>query len=177
MSSVHLPRYQEEKSIVFFKTRERWGEFSNMHNDFPLTYLDVVWPSSEALYQALRFPGLHEVKEEIRLAPNSMAAKRKAYEYINQTRADWDDVKVGLMEMVLRLKLEQHKATFRILFGQTFELPIVEKSFGDDFWGARPDGSGYLNGANKLGLLWMLLRQEMIEGVFHSDVNLPLKLA
>lgn len=170
-----MERYKEDQSISFFKTRERWGEFSNMHNDFPLTYLGKVWQSSEALYQALRFPGRLDIQEEVRLVPNSMAAKRKAYEYISETRPDWQEVKVGLMEQVVRLKLEQHKATFRILFGQTFERPIVEKSFGDDFWGARPDGSGYLNGANKLGLIWMLLRLEMIEGVFHANVELPLQ--
>jgi ribA/ribD-fused uncharacterized protein len=172
-----MERYVESRCAVFFKTRERWGEFSNMHNDFPLTYREVHWPSCEALYQALRYPNEDGIQEYIRLAQNSMEAKRKAYEFIKQTRTDWQEVKVGLMEQVVRLKLDQYKQTFRILLGQTGDMPIVEKSFGDNFWGAIPDGSGYLNGMNKLGLIWMLLREEMVEGLFHANVDLPLTLA
>lgn len=168
-----MERYDESRCAVFFRTREQWGEFTNFHNGFPLTYGDQVWPSSEALYQALRYPGMTEIQEEIRRCATAKEAKITAYKYIKQTRSDWDLVKVGLMEQVVRLKLAQHKSTFRILLGQTVNMPIVEKTFGDNFWGAIPDGSGYLNGMNKLGLTWMLLRQEMIEGVFHANVTLP----
>ena len=169
-----MERYQEARCAVFFRTRERWGEFTNFHNGFPISYEDRVWPSSEALYQALRYPGDTEVQELIRMATTAKEAKLITYQHISKTRSDWDEVKVGLMEQVVRLKLDQHKNTFRILLSQTVDMPIVEKSYGDNFWGAIPDGSGYLNGMNKLGLIWMLLRAEMVEGVFHADVQLPL---
>lgn len=172
-----MERYQEERCAVFFRTRELWGEFSNFHNGFPIEYENLLWRSSEALYQALRYPGLTEIQNEIQNTMSAKEAKLIAYQYLSQTRPDWQEVKIGLMEQVVRLKLAQHKSTFRILLGQTVGMPIVEKSFGDNFWGAIPDGSGYLNGMNKLGLIWMLLREEMIEGVFHSNVDLPLKLA
>ena len=42
--------------VVFFKVREEWGELSNMHNEFPLRVGGVPVGSSEALYQAMRFP-------------------------------------------------------------------------------------------------------------------------
>ena len=172
-----MERYKEDRCAVFFRTRERWGEFTNFHNGFPLAYEDLTWPSSEALYQALRYPGNTEVQETIRTCSTAKEAKLKAYQHIKLTRPDWQEVKLGLMEQVVRLKLAQHKDTFRILLGQTVGMSIVEKSFGDNYWGAIPDGSGYLNGMNKLGLIWMLLREEMVEGVFHEKVNLPLRLS
>jgi ribonuclease HI len=44
------------------------------------------------------------------------------------------------------------------LLDETGELPIVELSYKDGFWGARPD-SGVLAGVNMLGRLWMALRE------------------
>ena len=145
-----------------------------MHGRFPLFYGDREWRSSEALYQALRFPGETAIHDAINAASNAMEAKRKAYEFIERTRADWQDVKVPNMEKVLRLKCEQHPTSIDAVLEQTFDLAIVEKSKNDPFWGARPDGNGNLVGENVLGILWELMRFERRNGFFVGEVCLEL---
>ena len=144
-----------------------------MHRGFPIQHGDRLWKASEGLYHALRFPGQTEIHDAINACENAYEAKLKAYEYIDQTRPDWQDVKVGFMEDVLRLKIEQHSA-LDIILDLTFDLEIVEKSSKDDFWGAKPDGNGNLVGENVLGLLWMLIRSERRLGLFRSARQLIL---
>jgi N-glycosidase YbiA len=152
--------YPENDSAIFYRTRDRYGELSNMHGDFPILYRDREWKSSEALYQALRFPDREDIHEEINAQTNAFMAKRKAYEFIKLTRDDWHDVKVETMEMVLRLKYNQHPVRVGSVLDLTLGSEIVEKSKNDSFWGAIPDGNGNLVGENVLGMLWMVIRFE-----------------
>ena len=69
------------------------------------------------------------------------------------------------MRWCLRAKLEQHYDTFSKLLCATEDLPIVELSKTDNFWGARPHGVGMLEGRNVLGRLLMELREEINKGV------------
>jgi ribA/ribD-fused uncharacterized protein len=156
--------YVENDCAVFFRTRDEFGGFSNMHNQYPLELDDFVWPSSEALYQACRFPGRPDIQKAVRESMNSYASKLTAYEYIDHTRPDWDEVKVKVMEMVLRLKVVCHPVRIGTLLSLSGERPIVERSSSDKFWGAVRDynyGNGILEGQNVLGLLWMLMREEL----------------
>ena len=47
---------QHTHCAVIFKVKDEWGALSNMHNDFLLRVNRVQVASSEALYQAMRFP-------------------------------------------------------------------------------------------------------------------------
>lgn len=71
-------------------------------------------------------------------------------------REDWDDVKVSIMEELLRLKIEQNPYVKKKLL-QTGDYMIVEDSPKDDFWGWGLNR----NGQNNLGKLWMKLREEL----------------
>jgi ribA/ribD-fused uncharacterized protein len=166
--------YVETECAIIYRNRDTFGGLSNMHGGYPLVWLDEVWPSSEALYQALRYPNNPTAREAIRSQTGAMAAKHCAYEYINETRPDWSAVKVDFMENVLRLKMSQHPQSLGALIQITGEQPIVEKSRRDNFWGAKPDGWGKLEGQNVLGLLWMLIREELRQERFSADVILPL---
>lgn len=153
--------YNSEEVISFFRVREKWGSFSNMHPGYPLVVAGVRVSSSEALYQAMRFPHYPEVQAEI-IGLHPMEAKKLARAHIDKTRADWDRVRVSVMRWVLRVKAEQHPS-FCVLLLSTGDKPIVEVSYKDDFWGARPNGRT-LVGVNTLGRLLMELREELKSG-------------
>ena len=53
--------YDPAASVVFLKTNERFGGLSNMAPGFPLRVNGVRIRTSEALYQACRFPHLPDV--------------------------------------------------------------------------------------------------------------------
>lgn len=117
-------------------------------------------PSSEALYQALRFPHLPDFQSEILAQGTPILSKRQAYTRVSETRADWDRVKVNAMRYVLRAKVGTAQGDLLDLLRGTGETPIVEISHRDDFWGARPVGA-QLIGRNVLGRLLMELRLDL----------------
>ena len=51
--------------VVFHKVKEGFGGLSNMSNEFPLVVGGVAIRSSEALYQAMKFPHLPAVQRAI----------------------------------------------------------------------------------------------------------------
>jgi ribA/ribD-fused uncharacterized protein len=145
--------YERSECAAFCKVAEKWGGFSNMAGGYPLLINGISIRTSEALYQACRFPKDPEVQRLIIDQKSPMSAKMVGKPYRDRTRADWDDVRVPIMRWCLRLKLVQHWDTFGALLRESGELPIVEISVKDDFWGARPVGELRLVGQNVLGLL------------------------
>ena len=67
------------------------------------------------------------------------------------------------MKWRLRLKLAQHWQSFGSLLLSTDNLPIVEDSRKDDYWGAKPVTTDTLSGQNVLGRLLMELREKLKE--------------
>ena len=150
--------YRRSECAVFRKTNERYGGLSNMAPGFPLRVNGVSILTSEALYQAFRFPHRPEVQELIIAQPSPMTAKMKSKPFRSDSRPDWDHVRVAVMRWCLRVKLAQHWTKFGALLRETGERPIVEDSHKDDFWGAKAMDEFTLKGANVLGRLLMELR-------------------
>jgi ribA/ribD-fused uncharacterized protein len=117
--------------------------------------------TSEALYQACRFPHLPEVQKLIIGQKSPMAAKMKSKPHRKDSRSDWDDMRVQVMRWCLRVKLVQHWEKFGDLLLSTGEKPIVEESYRDQFWGAKPTDEQTLYGANVLGRLLVELREKL----------------
>ena len=153
-----LRRYNPEGAAVFRIVRERWGGLSNF-GAYPLEVNGVAIPTSEALYQACRFPQDPSLQELVISQPNPMAAKIEANAASNRTRADWFGINVRLMRWVLRVKLACNYESFGDLLESTGEMPIVEYSRRDRFWGAQVQG-GQLVGVNALGRMLMELREK-----------------
>src|SRR3546814_19551993 len=109
-----------------------------MSNDHPYTDQGLRWKSSEAQYQAMRYPAHPDVQEMIRAAPNAYAAKLVAYEHLDKTRADWKDVNVQEMAYVVKRKLQSDG--FVAAMAATAGKPNFEISIRDAFWGAKPHG-------------------------------------
>jgi type I restriction enzyme, S subunit len=161
MCSDQVRTYERAKSIVFLKTKEAFGGLSNMAGGFPLRVNGIRIFSSEALYQACRFPHLPDVQRVVLGEPSPMTAKMKSKPYRKDSRPDWDQVRVRIMRWCLRVKLVQHWKSFGELLLETGDKSIVEESHKDEFWGAKPADQSTLVGMNVLGRLLMELREEL----------------
>lgn len=151
--------------VVIFKVREDWGELSNMHNGFPLRVNGVRIGSSEALYQAMRFPHRPDWQQEILDAPHAMQAKMKSKKEGRRksgSRQDWETVQLDIMRWCLCAKLAYHYREFGRLLRATNSRAIVEKSRKDRYWGAVLEKDGVLRGENWLGRLLMELRAKLV---------------
>lgn len=155
---TQLRRYWRKESVVFCKTKDPFGELSNMAPGFPLEVGGKRFRGAEALYQAARFPHRPDVQQMILAQASPVEAKRVSRVYLTETRPDWERVKVKVMRWVLRVKLAQHYERFGRVLGATGNRAIVELSLKDRFWGARPEGE-WLVGVNALGRLLMELRE------------------
>lgn len=156
--------YRREECAVFRKTAEAFGGLSNMAPGFPVRVNGVRILTVEALYQACRFPHRPEVQRKIIEQTSPMTAKMVGKPFRDDSRPDWDRVRVKIMRWVLRLKLAMHWTKFSELLLSTGDRPIVEDSRKDDFWGAIPTSSTTLVGMNVLGRLLMELREEIKQG-------------
>ena len=156
--------YTRSESVVFRKTNEPFGGLSNMAGGYPIRVNGVSVRTSEALYQACRFPHLPDVQRMIIGEISPMTAKMRSRPYRKTSRSDWDRVRVRIMRWCLRMKLANNWDEFSELLLQTEDRPIVEESCKDDFWGAKPIGDGSkLIGMNVLGRLLMELREQVRE--------------
>jgi hypothetical protein len=68
--------YEPKEVISFRKTTEAFGGLSNMASGFGLFVNDIIIPSSEHLYQAMRFPLFPDIQHEIISQENAMLAKK-----------------------------------------------------------------------------------------------------
>jgi ribA/ribD-fused uncharacterized protein len=153
-------RYRKTECAVFRKTAELWGEFSNMAAGFPLAVNGVRILTSEALYQACRFPHLPEVQRVILDQASPMAAKMKGKPHRKESRPDFDQLRVPIMWWALRVKLACHPRPFARVLLASREMPIVEDSHRDTYWGAKAarEDDQILVGQNVLGRLLGFLR-------------------
>lgn len=158
-----LRTYVRGEVVVVYKTKEDFGGLSNMASGYPLHINGVHILTTEALYQACRFPHMPEVQREIIGQNSPMTAKMKSKPYRKDSRPDWEDVRYKVMRWCLRVKLAQNYEEFGRLLLATRDRPIVEQSRKDDYWGAKlSDETGdILIGQNILGRLLMELREKL----------------
>ena len=151
--------YDRSSSVVFLKTKEAFGGLSNMAGGFPLIVNGIRIRTSEALYQACRFPHLPDVQRLIISQRSPMTAKMRGKPYRQESRRDWNWVRVRIMQWCLRVKLAQNWTAFSALLLDTGDRAIVEQSRRDDYWGAKAVDGRTLVGMNVLGRLLMELRE------------------
>jgi len=142
--------------ITFYKTKDPYGELSNMCSGFPLTYDGRKWRTSEALYQALRFED-EKIQELIRAEKSPMAAKIVAKKYRDKA---FYDVQNDLDNMVFVLTLKASYDTIWNLLKSTGNKTIIENAGArDHYWGAEYiSESKTWRGQNILGRLWEYVR-------------------
>lgn len=161
--SCLLRTYVRAEVVIVYKTKEDFGGLSNMAAGYPLQINGVRILTTEALYQACRFPHLAEVQQEIIGQHSPMTAKMKSKPHRRNSRLDWEEVRYKVMRWCLRVKLAQNYEEFGRLLLATRGRPIVEQSRKDDYWGAKLAGEvgDTLIGQNVLGRLLMELREKL----------------
>jgi ribA/ribD-fused uncharacterized protein len=156
-----VEEYVAKDCCVFQKSKESYGGLSNMSNDYPLEVNGISVRSSEALFQACRFPDHIEAQEAIIAQKSPWMAKMKSKPLKEDyNRSDWVEIKPDLMRWCLRVKLAQHYTKFGDLLDSTGDKQIVELSSKKNLWAAvvDKDDPGRLKGQNLLGKLLMELR-------------------
>jgi ribA/ribD-fused uncharacterized protein len=171
----NIREYARSESIIFRSTRAKYGAFSNMAGNFPLSVNGKSFFNAEALYQCCRFPRNPTLQHTVASERSPMSAKSVARLFESETREDWFDVRVRIMRWTLRIKLLHYFSTWGQLLLSTGDHPIVEESPNDLFWGASrsPKNPNTLVGGNVLGRLLMGLRQEMQNGTLCETTPIP----
>jgi predicted NAD-dependent protein-ADP-ribosyltransferase YbiA (DUF1768 family) len=147
--------------IVIGKVRNPSGSYGNMA-PFPIQHLGLRWATNEALFQALRFES-ENIREVIRKMKNPMMAKLVAKEYSeDMVVKPMSEQDVDNMRLCLKLKAEQHPVIKKSLVesDDAFIVEDCSKRQGGSglFWGAALKNGEWV-GENKLGKLWMELRE------------------
>ena len=133
------------------------GKYRFLNNLYlaEVTYDGLTFPTSEAAFQAAKC----QTKEE-RLPftemKNSVLLLQKGRKVT--LRPDWEEVKVGIMEEIVREKFSSHPDLAEKLLA-TGDLPIMEGNvWHDTFWGVDVK-TGI--GENHLGKILMKVREEL----------------
>lgn len=164
-----IRKYKKGECITFKSTKGHYGALSNMAPNYPLFINGVQLKTSEALYQALRFPDYPEIQVEIIKLPSPISAKKFARKHIHKTRTDWNKHRFKIMKMCLEIKLFQNYNIFSKVLLATKNLPIVEYTDKDKIWGATLEDDLYI-GTNALGRLLMELREKVRNNEFELSI-------
>ena len=145
----------EQPEPVFFYEREFYP-FSNF-SSFMVMYEGTLWATSEHAYQASKFtePSLIQEIKEARSSHDAFQLSRK---YAHLEKSNWKEIRVRVMEEIVREKLVQHPVIQKKL-EETGSREILEDSPIDSFWGLGPNKDG----ENQLGKIWMKLRDGLLK--------------
>lgn len=160
--------------VTFTKSSLPFGWLGNM-SPFPIKYAEREWRTAEALFQALRFVGedgswtenldiISAIWREKSPMGAKFAAKKNVEKMVVKPLSEKD---LANMEMVLRLKLEQHPELVDQLLATGDELIIEDVSSRADvksnnlLWGMARIADGSWVGKNLLGSIWMKIRSDL----------------
>ncbi|MCG2572049.1 NADAR family protein [Acinetobacter sp. ME22] len=159
---IYDPKSQE--LAIFKKTHEEWGGYSNMASGYPIIINDIHIRSSEALYQALKFPDHPEVQNKILAQTSPMTAKMVGKPFREFIRSDFDLIKIRIMKWCIYAKLLSNFDKFSNLLLESGNKIIIEESSKDNFWGAKRTKDNKLIGVNVLGRILMQTRDNIRTG-------------
>lgn len=143
------------EDVIGFYPREFYclDNFSS----FKVEYDGYLYSSNEEAYQTLGFiESAPEIAEQIKRSHSAHEAQKIAYANKDKRRKDWDNIKLAVMEELLRAKVEQNPYVKKKLL-ETMDYIIVEDSPKDNYWGWGENRDG----ENHLGKLWMKIRNEL----------------
>ncbi len=153
--------------ISFNEVNQPYGWMSNMSN-YRVYYQGKIWPTTEALFQAMRYEGSPEIQELIRVQKSPIAAKMKAkkteYQHL-KTVVAMSEKDLENMRFCIGLKLEQHPE-LKVKLKKTGSFEIYEnignrKGARHLFWGGKLVESEWI-GQNWMGKIWMEKRAELL---------------
>lgn len=128
---------------------------------YSVVYRGVKWPTAEHAFQAAKAVDYHGMAPVFAAARSPEHAKR-----IGRTirmRPDWNDVRVGVMLDIVRIKFTTHPGIAQRLL-ETGDARLVEgNDWHDQFWGDCVCGEFRCSasGENRLGLVLEQVRAEL----------------
>ncbi len=150
------PQLETSGKMIGFYEREFYP-FSNF-SSFQVRWKGKLWPTSEHAYQAAHvFKTAPKRVEKIYKAKSALEGFKIAKTNVDKVPKDWEEIKVAVMEDIVRHKLNQNPYVMHKLI-QTGNRYLLEDSPKDDCWG----WGLKRNGRNELGKIWMKLRKEII---------------
>ena len=141
-------------------------------SSFKVEWNGYIYSTLEEAYQAASFMGSdEEIVERIKKSFSAHEAQKIAYENKDKRRPDWDDIKLDVMEELVRLKVEQNPYVKKKLL-QTKNFLIEEDSPKDSYWGCGQNRDGM----NFLGKIWMKVRKDIMEEEQKKNKTLSLEI-
>lgn len=140
--------------IYFYAQTDPFAEFSNFA-PYGVEMDGLWWRTVEHYFQAMKFEDA-PYRARIRRAHKPKDAKGLGMTRALPLRADWEEVKDGVMLDAVRVKFATHPVP-RDLLLSTGDALIVENAPMDAYWGCGPDGQGL----NRLGQILMRVRAEL----------------
>jgi ribA/ribD-fused uncharacterized protein len=131
-------------------------EFLSNYYASPIEVDGILYATVEHAFHAAKTLKLDE-KRGIAAAATPGDAKRMGR--LVEARADWEEVKVGIMEDLVRLKFGTHSSLREMLLA-TGDAQLIEGNWWKDtFWGVCRGA-----GRNELGKILMRVRAELAKG-------------
>ena len=134
------------------------GEYAFLSNfwEVPVTYKGLTYGSNEAAFQAQKCMTEEEKMEFTQLRPR---ASKKLGRRV-QLRPDWEEVKVGIMEEIVRAKFNQNEDMKCLLIGTGNAYLEEGNTWHDTCWGV---DAKTREGQYHLGKILMKVRDELCE--------------
>lgn len=133
---------------------------------FPNGIVEGEWQTSEHYYQAAKATNVMDAVK-IRDVGTPGAAKKAGRNV--RMRADWDEIKIGVMRDALDLKFDFDRPEAQMLLDTGEALLVEGNTWGDRFWGV-DDGLGQ----NWLGWLLMAKRAHLRAVLLNRQGRFPL---
>lgn len=137
--------------------REFKGQYRFLSNFYPcsIAYGGAVYPSVEHAFQAAK--AISKVdRDYIRCQDTSGRAKRAGRSIA--IRRDWESVKLGIMEELVRIKFEDNSDLAKMLIGTGNQKLVEGNTWEDTYWGVCRG-----KGSNHLGKILMKIRGELAQ--------------
>lgn len=153
-SSDQNLNYETDEAVYFFTTA--YDPFSNW-SPHQVKIWGKTFPTLEHAYHFKKFENTApKVAEQIMNAPSPWAANRVSRKHENKRSADWDEIKLAIMEELAVAKFTQHEDAQSCLHKTGSKL-IVENSPWDNYWGSGSGGGG----KNMMGMILMKVRDKL----------------
>lgn len=138
------------------KINEFKGEYFFLSNFYeaPVTYRGLQYGSNEAAFQAQKCMTREETAEFTSLRPSDAKKRERKV----QLRPDWEDIKVGIMEEIVREKFTQNITLQEMLLATGDAVLEEGNTWNDTFWGVHLKNG---QGQNHLGRILMKIRTEL----------------
>lgn len=129
-----------------------WRYFSNFYRCW-IFYEGVYYPSVENAFQAAKTESV-KLRIPFKTYPSNVAkSKGKGL----RLRGDWEDIKLEVMETLVREKFSKNNYLKSKLLCTGTRLLVEGNTWKDEFWGVYQG-----KGTNHLGRILMKIRQEII---------------